>query len=151
VKSVRHHARLDERLAVGVEVQTPRIARAFREDFKDVPGRMIAPDAGIDRCAVLVRRAGLADTRMSKNTVAAVQPTVRPPAEGIERLVSILVMPSVKKDLRLAGRLVLALLDWHVHQVRRRPDPDAAEADLQAADEVQPFHEHGSLVEMAVA
>ena len=36
-------------------------------------------------------------------------------------------------------------------QVRRRADPDAAEADLQAADQVQPFDEDGPLVELAVA
>ena len=37
------------------------------------------------------------------------------------------------------------------HQVRGRADPDAAEADFEAADEVQAFHEDGALVELAVA
>ena len=36
-------------------------------------------------------------------------------------------------------------------EFRRRADPDAAEADLQPADQVQPLHEHGPLVELAVA
>ena len=36
-------------------------------------------------------------------------------------------------------------------KIRRRADPHAAEADLQAADQIQPFHEDGALVEFAVA
>ena len=31
------------------------------------------------------------------------------------------------------------------------PDPDAAETDFQAADQVEPFVEDGTLVELAVA
>ena len=40
---------VDERLAVVVEVEAPRVARALGEDFEHVPRRMIAPDAGVER------------------------------------------------------------------------------------------------------
>src|SRR5581483_847437 len=121
------------------------------ENLEDMPGRMVAPDAGIDRDTLLVGRAGLADARMGEDTVAAVQPAIRSPAEGVERLVRVLVVPAVEQHLRRAGWLVLALFDRHEQQVRRRPNPDAAEADLQATDEIKPFQEHRALVEFAVA
>src|SRR5207248_144557 len=113
--------------------------------------RVVAPDAGVDRRALLFRRAGLADERVREDAVTAVEPAVRPPAKGVERLVRILVVPAVEQDFRLAGRLVLAFLDRHKEQIRCLPDPDAAEADFQAADEVQTFHEDGALVEMALS
>ena len=91
-----------ERLAVLVEIEAPGIARAVGEDFEDVPGRMIAPDAGVDRRAVLVRRAGLADARMREDAVAAVEPAVGAPGEGVERLVRVLIAPAVEQDLRRA-------------------------------------------------
>ena len=52
---------VDEGLAVVVEVEPPRVAGAVGEDFEHVPRRMIAPDAGVDRGALVVRGAGLAD------------------------------------------------------------------------------------------
>src|SRR5256885_235623 len=43
VPEVRNHAGLDETLAVFVEVNAPRIARAFCKHFEDVFGGMIPP------------------------------------------------------------------------------------------------------------
>ena len=151
VVAVRDDAGLDERLAVLVEVEAPGVARAVGEDLEVVPRRVIAPDAGVDRRAVLVRRAGLADLRVGEDAVAAVEPAVRAPGEGVQRLVRVLVAPAVEQDLRRAGGLVVAVLDRDEQQVRRRADPDAAEADLDAADEVQALDEDGALVELAVA
>ena len=61
------------------------------------------------------------------------------------------IAPAVEQDLRLAVGLVVAVLVGNEQQVRGRADPHAAEADFQAADEVQPFDEDGPLVERAVA
>ena len=63
----------------------------------------------------------------------------------------VLVAPAVEQDLRRAGRQIGALLDRDEQQVWGGADPDAAEADLDAADEVQVLDEHLALVETAVA
>ena len=52
VIQVRNDARRAERLAVVVEIDAPRIARAFGEDFELVPRRVIPPDARVDRHAL---------------------------------------------------------------------------------------------------
>src|SRR5579884_257290 len=151
MEGVGYDTRLHECLAVRIEVQSPRIAGAVREYFEDVLGGMIAPDSCIERNAVLIGRAGLADARMGEDAVTAVQPAVRSPAEGVQRFVGVLPVPAVQQDLRLAGRLVFPWLDRHEHKIRSRPDPDAAKTDLQPADEVQSLHEDGAFVELAVA
>src|SRR5262245_3671928 len=86
---------------------------------------------------------------MSENTMAAVEPAIGTPNKGIERLVRVLVVPAIKQDLWRAGRLVG--FPRHEEQVRRGADPDAAKADFQAANEIETVHEHGFLVEAAVA
>ena len=83
VEAVRDDTRLDKHLAVVVEVEAPRVAGAVGENFKDMLGRMITPDAGSDRCALAIRRSRFADLRMREHSVAAVEPAVRPPAKGI--------------------------------------------------------------------
>ena len=151
VVQVRDDAGRAERLAVVVEVDAPRVARALGEDFELVPRRMIAPDAGVERHALVVGRARLADARVREHAVAAVEPAVRAPDEGVERLVRVLVGPAVEQDLRLAVGHVVAVAIGNEQQVRRRADPHAAEADFQAAHQVQPLGEHRALVELAVA
>ena len=120
------------------------------EDFKNVPGRVIAPDAGVDRDAVLIWRTWLADAGMGENTVAAVQPAIGSPGESVERFVGVLVAPAVEENLRLAGRVGL-LIVRDEEKVRGGTDPDAAETEFDARDHVQTFEEHGLLVELAVA
>src|SRR5262249_52984003 len=95
VPVVRDHARLAEELAVFVEVHPPRVAGALGEHLKNVPGRVVAPDAGVDRHSLLIRRARLAHLRVREDAVAAVEPAVRPPAERVERLVRVLIAPAV--------------------------------------------------------
>ena len=99
VIQVRDDAGGDERLAVVVEIDAPGIARAVGEDLEDVPRRVIAPDAGVDRRALVVGRARLADLRMREHAVAAVEPAVGAPGEGVERLVRVLIAPAVEQDL----------------------------------------------------
>src|SRR5581483_9052605 len=101
VEAVRDDAALDERLAAVVEVEAPGVARAVGEDLEDVPRRVVAPHAGVEPDAVLLRRPRLADLRMREDAVAAVQPAVGAPDERVERLVRVLEAPAVEQDLRL--------------------------------------------------
>ena len=52
VIEMRDDAGRDDHLAAGVEVDAPGVAGAVGEDLEDVPGRVVAPDARVDRaCA----------------------------------------------------------------------------------------------------
>ena len=150
VPHVRDDARLDEEVAVGVVVEAPRVAGAVGDDLEDVPRRVIAPDAGVNLLSLVVRVAGLADVRVREDAVAAVQPAVRPPDEAVERLVGVLPAPAIEEDLRFTG-LVGLLVVRDEEQVGGGPDPHPAEADLDAAGQVQPLEEDGPLVVFAVA
>ena len=59
VVEVRDDAGGDDHLPVLVEVDAPGVARAVGEDLEDVPGRMVPPDAGVDRRALVVGVPGL--------------------------------------------------------------------------------------------
>ena len=152
VVEVRDDAGGDERLAVLVEVDAPGVARAVGEDLEVVPRRVIAPDAGVDRDAVGVGRAGLADARVGEDAVAAVEPAVGAPGERVERLVRVLRSPSRRAGPAggPSGRSSPSLSGMN-RKLRGRADPDAAEADLEAADEVQLVGEDLARVEPAVA
>src|SRR5947208_364587 len=100
VEAVRDDAGLDERLAVLVEVEAPWIAGAVGEHLELVLGRMVTPDARVDRHAVLLGHSRLADLRVCEDTVAAVEPAVRAPGERVERFVRVLVAPAIQEDLR---------------------------------------------------
>ena len=90
-------------------------------------------------------------TAMGEDTVAAVEPAVGSPDEGVQRLVRVLVAPAVEQYLRRAVGPVVAIRVGDEQQVRGGADPDAAEADLQAADEIEALGEDRPLVEAAVA
>jgi hypothetical protein len=55
--------------------------------------------------------------------------------------VGIFIMAAIEKDLWFTGRLVLALFEGDIEEIRSCPDPDAAEANLQTTDQVQTFQE----------
>ena len=78
VEQVRDHAVGDERLAVVVEVEAPGVRRAVGDGLEDLPGGVIPPDAAVDRHAVVVGRARLADPRVRQDAVAALEPAVGP-------------------------------------------------------------------------
>jgi hypothetical protein len=67
------------------------------EHLELVPHRVIPPDAGVDRHALLVGRARLADAAVREDAVAAVEPAVGPPDEAVERLVRVLIAPAVEQ------------------------------------------------------
>ena len=83
VKQMRNDAGFFKQLAVFVEIKTPRIARAFGENFKNLFRGMITPDAGIDPLTFAFGRAGFADERRTKNAVTTVKPAVRSPLETV--------------------------------------------------------------------
>ena len=64
VAEVRDDAVGDEHLAVVVEVEAPGVGRAVGDDLEDLPRRVVAPDAAVDRRRV-ARRACRACRRAS--------------------------------------------------------------------------------------
>src|SRR4029079_14063111 len=56
VEKMWNHTRLDKTLPIRIEIDSPRIARAVREDLELSSLRMIPPDAGVDLCPLLFRR-----------------------------------------------------------------------------------------------
>ena len=104
VEEVRDHAVGDEHLAVVVEVEAPGVGRAVGDGLEDLPGRVIAPDAAVDR-----RRAsssgvpGLPTREFDEDAVAAVEPAVGAPGQGVEHVVLGLDAPS-RRARRRAGR-----------------------------------------------
>src|SRR5205823_6941976 len=153
VPEMRDHARLDETLAVFIEVNAPRIARAFCKHFENMLGGMIPPHAGVHALAFFLRRAGFADERRAKHAVATVEPAIGSPGEGVQRFVRVgVVIPAVEENLRIAGGFRrVAVLNRHEHQIWRGADPHAAEAEFQSADEIQVLEKHRAPIEFAVA
>ena len=151
VVEVRNHACRLERMAQIVEVHAPRITRALGKDLEDVPHRMVPPDAGVDPGAVGLGRARFADGGTREHAVAAVEPAVGAPDEGVERLVSVLRAPAVEQHRRFAVGHVVAIGVWNKHEVRGCAHPHASEPDRQTADEVEPLLEDLPGVENVVA
>src|SRR5712671_1788372 len=132
-----NHARLDETLAMFVEIDAPRIACTFGKQLKNAPSRMETPNAGGYGGALARRRSWFANVRMREHTVTTVKPAVRSPAKRIQCFVRILIAPPVQENFRRSfwfGHIAVG--DWYEHQIRRCPDPDPAETDLQAAHQV---------------
>ena len=111
VVQVRNHAGRAKCLAVVVEIDAPRIAGSFGENFELVPRGMVSPDGRVERNAVAVGRARLAHARVREHAVATVEPAVGPPNERVERFVRVLPGPAIEQNLRLAVRNVVAVLD----------------------------------------
>ena len=132
-----------EELALRIVVEAPRVARALGEDLEGVARRVITPDAGVDLLALGVRRAGLADDRMSEHAVVAVEPAVGAPDETVERLVRVVEAPAVEQHDRLARLVVGVLRDEE--EFRGRADPHAAMADFDARDQIEAFLEDRDL------
>ena len=113
--------------------------------------RVVAPDAGVDLLPFSLGGPGFPDPGVREDTVAAVEPAIGPPDEGVQRLVSVLVAPAVEEDLRLRVRDIVSVAVGDEEKVGRRADPDATEADLEAAHQVEPLLEHRAPVEAAVS
>jgi len=72
-------------------------------------GWMIAPHTGVDARALVFRSAGLSNFGVREHTMAPVEPAVRPPGEGVERLMRILIGPAIQQDLRV-GLVMLCVV-----------------------------------------
>ena len=68
-----------------------------------------------------------------------------------KRLVSVVLAPAVEQDLGRAIGAVVAVSVGNEIELRGRTDPDSAEADLEAADQVQVIGEDLAGIEAAVA
>ena len=147
VVEVLDHAGGREGVAVVVEVESPRIARALGEHLEGPRRRVIAPDRPVQPLALGVRSAGLADVRVREDAVRAVEPAVRTPREGVEHLVRVLIAPAVEQHLRRSRGQIGAALDRNEQEIRRRADEQSTESVLQPADEIQPLDEHLPAVE----
>ena len=113
--------------------------------------RVVAPDAGVDLRPLVGRGARLADARVGEDAVAAVEPAVGAPDEGVESFVGVLPAPAVEEHPRLAVGDVVAIGVGDEEEVGGRTDPHAAEADREAADEVQAVFEDLAGIEPMVA
>jgi len=137
VEEVRNDASGEEGLTSIVEVDSPGIAGAPREDLELPLRRVIAPDPGVDRHALLVGSSRCSDVRVGEDAVATVEPAIGSPGEAIEGFVGVLIGPAVEQYLGFAiGHQVVIAVGNEV-EIGCRADPDATEADLEAADEVQ--------------
>ena len=83
VVEVRDHAGGLKGIPQVVEVDAPGIARALGEDLKRMLGRVVPPDGGVEPCSILVAAARLADVGVGEHAVAAVEPAVGAPGEGV--------------------------------------------------------------------
>ena len=94
---------------------------------------MIAPDAAVHGDALLVRRAGLADVRVSTGCRCSRRASRRAPRSRLLKTLCLAFksQPS-STTLRRPGGFVLAGVDGDEQQVRRGAEPDAAEADGDA-------------------
>src|SRR5262249_32149897 len=140
-----------EHFAAGVEIEAPGIGRAPGEDFEDLLGRMIAPDAAVEGNSLVVGRSRLADFRRGQDAVATIEPTVRPPDERVEDVVLRVQAPAVEQDFRRPGGLVLTGLDRDEDEIRRRAQPDAAKPERDPAQVGAVVEEDRSFVEMTGA
>src|SRR5262249_19888236 len=102
---------IDEKhLAVVVVVETPGVGRALSDDFEDLAGGMIAPDATVDRYALRDRGTGLADERRRQNSMPAVEPAIGAPFQAVDDVVPDgAFVPSVEQYDRLAVGNIVAI------------------------------------------
>ena len=110
VIQMRNHAGGAERLAVLIEVDSPRVTATVGKDLELMPHRVIPPDPRVDRLPLLRGRPRLSHQRMREHPVTPIQPPIRPPDEGVERLVRVLPVPAIEED-RGSGGYVLRELE----------------------------------------
>ena len=140
---VRDDAGGIKELAAGIEIEAPRITRAFGEDLEDVAGRMETPDARVDLHALVVGRARLADDRVGEDAVVTIEPAVGAPDKAVERLMRVLKAPAIEQHDGLTRLIVGIFRDEE--EFRGRADPHAAVTDFDARDEIESFLEDRDL------
>ena len=84
------HAGADKGVARAIEIHSPRIARAVREDLELFCARMIAGHCGIDFDRRKIRISGIFHHRIREHAMSHVKPAVRSPGEAVEQFMPIL-------------------------------------------------------------
>ena len=151
MEQMRDHAVGDERLAMVVKIQAPGVGGSMGHGLEDLPGGVIAPDAAVDRHASVVGSARLADPRVRHDAVAAPEPSVRRPFQGIEHVVLGLGVPAVQHHNGRAVGPVVPVPIGNEEEVGSRTDPDAAEAQLDSREIRSLVVENRAAIESAVA
>ena len=167
VPQMRDHAGADEQLPLGVVVDAPRVAEAVRDNLKHVLGRVITPNAAVDRLAFALKldRLGirlavlenlafplrLSNHRRSEHSLAAVDPAVRPPVQAVENLVPVADAPAGQAHLDVINiGLVVLVAIRDEQQIRRRAEPQTVEPHRHGGRKRNALEKHRALVGNAV-
>ena len=102
MKQMRDHTAGGEALAVVVEIESPWIRQAPRENFERLSSWMIPPDSTVDELSLCLFVTGFADVGMGEDSVATVKPAVRSPDETVQRFVAVANSPTIKQHFRWA-------------------------------------------------
>ena len=102
---MRNHAGRDKSLPLVIEVDTPRIAGAIHESFKDVLLRMISPDCSVERKSSLIGVTRLAYFGMREHAMTSVEPSIWSPNKRVQRFMSILPAKPIAKNDRSRGHV----------------------------------------------
>ena len=146
-----NHACGEKALTVGVEVESPWIDRAVCHNLEDVSRGMVAPDTASQIDTSLRRVPRSSHSRWLFDSVSHVKPAVRSPREAVHTVVLSLQRPAFQMHRRVPVRHVIVVVIRNERQVRRRCDPDSAEANLKPGQVSQSVAEHSAAVEDAVA
>ncbi len=163
---MRDHAGGDEDLAVVIEVDSPRIAKAVRDDFKAILRGMITPNPTINVLAIFDRHLDgerialaqdfaaigrLAHGRACGETLAPIKPTIGPPTEAVKHFMTILNAPTGKSHFERAIGFVVLILVRHEEQIRRRAEPQSFKAHRNGRRKGNAIEEDLPRVELPVA
>ena len=142
----------EEGFAHRVPVVAPGIRGALAHGFDDVAGGMIAPDAAVHPHTLGFRRAGPADTRGVGNADAAPKPAIRPPAEAVGEGVVVAAgdVKPIEQHLGFAVGNIVVIVIGDEQQARWAQQKHAAQANLDAGENLCLIIEHRAFIEMAV-
>src|SRR3954470_3886650 len=99
----------EKRLSVFIPVESPWIRGAIRDYFKDVTGWMVSPDGAVQFDALTVGSSRTANERRCRDTVASVEPAIRPPCQTVHEVVTGLEGKAVQMNDRRTVRAIVAI------------------------------------------
>ena len=112
---------------------------------------MVSPDASVDLRTFRIRSTRLTDIGVRKDSVAAVEPTIRAPCEGVECFVCILPAPAIQQDFRWTVGRIVSIAIRNEQQIRSCTDPHSAKTNFKTADKVELFLKDRAFVELIIA
>lgn len=140
-----------EAVADVIEVEAPGVGEAAGEDFEFLGFGVEAPDAGVEVETVFFGCAWFSDEGVGEDALAAVEPAVGSPDEGVEGFVPVLHAPSVVKDFGFGVGDVVAVCVGNEDEVGWGAEVDAAMADGDAGGEGEFVVEEFFGIEDAIA